>query len=657
MTRTPFQTLLDAAPALSVPLQSRSQQSVSSIDEANRELTVMALNSSDIYQFRWPLGEHFISADMQGANLERVNKGNPRLPFCDNHNLWTTSSKLGEILWGRVVGNELHLRLKFQDPAINRKADELFFDIVKGARPAFSVNLKFDKLHEDLEYRKNNPNSPPRIILDEWHIGEVSYVMIGACPDARVLSETPTPTPTPPAPRPPSDERLLGEHDFRALAREAFERVQQEESQRKELISTICGQYKLSDAVRQKMIDSRLEGNALYKMAADQMVLYPTYHHSTPDNPVDKIGDCVEAWLSARIDGRQFTDEVLAGPARRFAHHGKFVDMALAMAEAKNINTLGKDNNDIMLSAVSSTDFPLITERVINKKLAPMYELYPRTFMDFTRVRTDVTDFKQIDALYFDGLIRYRAVGEDADGARQGQFAEEKLSYFVKDYLAEMRITYRMMVNDDMNAITRNLTEGLLPAASLHQNRTVWSTIMANPMVSDGKTLFHADHGNYIAASGGPPSLDTLKDVLAKFDAMKTRAGDVIYNNEPNIIIAPSPVVIDLQIRPELSSAATTADVLNEQRFAKLLEDYKIIKVPELVDTTIPGNSDESWYVTASATNGTMYNAEIAFLNNKQVPVLRSDREFVNEGIHLVSNMRYGFAILEHRNWYKNIGG
>lgn len=640
--------LLGSMTAPSAVIQSRRLESPTSVDETRREITVMGIDGDDIRQFAWPLGEHYISASMDGANLDRLNQGNPRLPFCDGHQSWTTEAKLGEILWGRVVGDELHLRLKFQEPGISRTADDLWRSILAGDRPAFSVHLQFDKYHEDLDYRRDNPGSPPRVILDEWQIREVSYVLIGACKNARVLSDSPAP------PRVMPENRNLSEHDFQALARQAFMRVQEEERERKEKISLICNQYKLDDSVRQKMIDSRLSGNDLYKMAADEMVLYPTYRHSTPDNPVDRVNEAAEAWLSARIDGTQFTEEVLSGPARRFAHHGKFSDIALAFTDAKNIKTLGMDSNEILLNAVSDTDFPLITERVINKKLAPMYELYPRTFMDFTRVRTDVTDFKQIDALFFDGLIRYRAVGQGADGARQGKFSEEKLNYVVKDYLAEMKITYQMMVNDDMNAITRNITEGLLPAASIHQNRTVWSTIMANPTVSDGKALFHADHNNYVSSSGAAPNLANLKDVVARFDAMKTRAGDVIYNNEPNLLIAPSEVVIDLNIRPALASSTTVADVLNEQRFSELLKSYKIIKVPELTDSTIDGNSEHAWYVTG--TSNRMYNGEIAFLNNKQLPRLRSQRDFVNEGIHLVSNMRYGFAILEHRNWYKNVG-
>ena len=639
-------------------------EDVSSIDLKNRSMTIVALTSRDIKSFNWSVGPHMLSAQMDGVNMERANSSNPRAPFLYAHD---DDENIGEILSTWVEGEELRMRVRFHPEGLSQKGDEQFGRIAAGARPAFSLGLSVDKAYIDPDTRNDDY---PRLIAEEFTPWEVSICSMGRCPDARILSGDDQSTSN----AQPTDSTMTGNPDLTKLSQEELNRaaaaaVQEQlklESERQSAITQVAQQYQLTPDERQEMLDSGVQGDAIYKMAHEKSMArnqalvssaggHPVSVVSLGAEPLDHVADGAAAWLDAKCDNRQYDKDVMSGPARMFATHGKFVDLARAFLQARNEDTKRMDDMMLLSGAITSSDFPKLLANVINKRLLPMYETDPLNFMDFTTIGSPATDFKEIEVDSLDGRMKWYKVPENFEDVPVSELAEENLRYTVDEYATSFRVSYRTLVNDDLNAIMRNI-RSIGPSVVAQQNRTVWELFLSNPMMGDGERLFSADHANISTRTRsnqeGIVSADALLEAQNAFDLRTDRMGDDIAPIEPRYLFAP-PAIIN-QLRLELGRARRGTIAAEDLGLATVLEGIELRKIKELRNPRIPGRSETRWFLTSGLQG--MVNAEISYLFGRNVPLIRMEEHFANRGLRFAGNMYYGVAFLEWRNWWRNDG-
>src|SRR5690606_28154791 len=141
-----------------------------------------------------------------------------------------------------------------------------------------------------------------------------------------------------------------------------------------------------------------------------------------------------------------------------------------------------------------------------------------------------------------------------------GALHDAKESYAIATFGKIIAVTRQLLVNDDVGAFTDMSAKWGEAAADFEAQQLVdllEAGSGAGPAMDDGKTLFHADHGN-IAASGAAISVTSLAEARLKMRRQKGLAGRRI-NVRPRFFGVPP----ELELAAEQVLAAvqpTTSD-------------------------------------------------------------------------------------------------
>ena len=161
-------------------------------------------------------------------------------------------------------------------------------------------------------------------------------------------------------------------------------------------------------------------------------------------------------------------------------------------------------NAQDLLSAAShgSSDFPLLLANTANKTLQARFEEEDSWYERICRIRT-ATDYK---------LATIHRISEAADFQRlpEGQvpeqitFNERREGIQVEPWGVGFSFTFQMLANDDLQAFS-DWAEAVALASARVPNISLVKLLEQNgglgPVMSDGNTLFHADHNNLLDAA------------------------------------------------------------------------------------------------------------------------------------------------------------
>ncbi len=171
-------------------------------------------------------------------------------------------------------------------------------------------------------------------------------------------------------------------------------------------------------------------------------------------------------------------------------------------------------------------DFPYLTANVLNKVLQREYNMVPDQWRPICRVAT-LPDFKekQIDRLSeAEDLLEVR----EGEEYKDSKITEEKESYKVAKYGRLFSVTWELIVNDDLDGIIRQPQKFGRAAARLLNKLVFQGILEANPVMGDGKTLFHADHKNLFTGTETAFSSTALETALTNFRKQTELSGQQI---------------------------------------------------------------------------------------------------------------------------------
>lgn len=164
------------------------------------------------------------------------------------------------------------------------------------------------------------------------------------------------------------------------------------------------------------------------------------------------------------------------------------------------MRTEGMDRSTMIGRAFthSSSDFPKILENNARKAMLRGYEEAPEIFPRFTRVG-NLSDFKIHTRTGIGTVASLRKVEEGGE-YKHTTIGERGEQIQLATYGELFSITRQAIINDDLEAFTR-IPRTLGRAAARTVGDLVFSILIDNPVMSDGKAVFHADHKN-LAGSG-----------------------------------------------------------------------------------------------------------------------------------------------------------
>lgn len=377
--------------------------------------------------------------------------------------------------------------------------------------------------------------------------------------------------------------------------------------------------------------------------AADVQAIGAT-HIETVEDEADKRAEVIVATLltkAGKADDK--TRQIAAaGGMRGFS----LIDHARASLDRAGISHRDFDRERIAKAALQNTgDFPVLLENAMYKVLLSAYGTASDTWSRFCAVGS-VSDFRDHPRYRVGSLGNLSPVAEGAEYTNVAIPDGEKAAISVSKHGNIIAITTEMLVNDDLNAFM-----GIAAMQGRSAARTieaaVYTLIRLNaglgPVMADGKTLFHADHGNIGASTAlTVAGLDADRVLMA---SQTDISGNDFLDLRPSVLLVPIGLGGTARV---INGAQYDPDTANKLQRPNMVAGL----YSDIVDTPrLDGTRRYSF-----AAPGDAPVIEVAFLNGNQSPEVRQEEGFRRDGIEYRVKHIFGVAAVDYRGAVTNAG-
>ncbi|WP_020411102.1 ClpP-like prohead protease/major capsid protein fusion protein [Microbulbifer variabilis] len=294
------------------------------------------------------------------------------------------------------------------------------------------------------------------------------------------------------------------------------------------------------------------------------------------------------------------------------------MEIARILMQAHGQNLAGLDKMGIVAAAFthSSGDFATVLGNIANKSMLKGYSEAAEVFPQFTATgnlsdfkiatRTDLGTFPSLRQVAPGAEFKYVSLGERAETAALATYGEM------------FSINRQAIINDDLGAFTR-IPQKMGLAAVRTVGDLVFSILLNNPQMADGKALFHADHGNLATKSGiNTASIDAARVLMGK-----QKDGTAFLNIRPKFLLCDiadeGAAKVALESEFEVGASEKSNTVPNSVRnIASVISDGRL-------------SGHNGWYLNADpVAHDTI---EVLYLDGQQAPVLEQQNGWNIDGV------------------------
>lgn len=362
----------------------------------------------------------------------------------------------------------------------------------------------------------------------------------------------------------------------------------------------------------------------------------------------------------------------VAERSKNAAHfkYASLYDMACDWVRAMGIDVRSLSREDVAICAMfgpgkigqraiggpvynTTGGFTNLTLDAVNKAMMLGYTEVTPTWRGPMRQGVSAPDFKNINRIRM-GAIPNLPVWNDNVNPQKASFSDAREYYAVECRSLEIGFSYRLLVNDDMDALSR-VPAMMGAAANRTVNAVAWSQWTSNPTLSDSVALFSAASGARKRANLTtgvlPPSvasLQTLTNLMRQMRGENTPEGnesDDILNLQPVYLIGPGALETTIMqlIRSIADPAAAQAGVYNTA-------SYLVPIIEPLLDV----NSTVAWYLAASPSQ--IDTVEVTFLQGQETPITRNfmDERMLSQNFTILQT--FASKAMNHRGLQKAAG-
>lgn len=295
--------------------------------------------------------------------------------------------------------------------------------------------------------------------------------------------------------------------------------------------------------------------------------------------------------------------------------------------------------------AVGVSDFAYITTEVMNRALLAEYGRRAPQWPLVCGPALTAADFREIYAVRFGGDFQLKTVRENGE-YETATLADEAEGLRVQRRGRTITLSFESVINDDMGAFAR-IPREFAQAARQMENSMVWSLIRGNlPLKSDGKPIFHADHGNLAGAAAAisVTSIAAGRKAMAEMRAFGSKDPDDFIAPEAELLIVPPAL--------ELAALQFTADIVPTR--AGDANPYRSRFSVETVANlgAIAGGSDTAWYLV----DPDLPPVQHAYLDGYEAPTVETIEGMNPDAVKMNARHIFGAAAVEFRGAYKNAG-
>ena len=295
-----------------------------------------------------------------------------------------------------------------------------------------------------------------------------------------------------------------------------------------------------------------------------------------------------------------------------------------------------------------------ITQDAINKTLLMGYNEAPSTWRLVFRQASSANDFKQIHRIKLSALGNLPVWNDNTD-PKKAALANEEEKYAVEARALCVDFSWQLIVNDDMNALSR--APALLGASAARTvNAVVWAQVTSNPTMADGQALFletatgNRKRSNLTTGAATPTNttLAAMKNKMRLMRGLNTPEGNEsadILNLVPSFIIGPSALeeVILKQVLSGSDPANANSTAFNTAR-----------TYTPVIEPLLDASSATAWYLAAST--ALIDTIEATFLAGQETPVTN---DYVNEKTwsrEVTVVQTFAAKAIDHRGLQKHNG-
>lgn len=532
-------------------------------------------------------------------------------PVLDGHRQGSARDVIGTVTGHRMEDGKLVATIRFSGAA---DAAPIVERIREGTIKGVSIGYRVTRWAVSTD-----PNSRARVrTAAAWSISEVSAVPIPADPGSQFRGENM-----------PQDEI------------ETVENPAEETTETRAAIRQICRSANMTAEQADDMIDRDLSITEARAEAFEAMQRRTPARIRTAapanDDPTVTMTRRADA-LYARVSGEAPSDE-----ARPFMGES-LRDMARACVEASGVSTRAMEADTLFRAAMATTsDFPQLLTSTGNRTLMGAYQAAQSPVKTALARRSTMSDFRPSARLKLSDIGTLEKVSESGEITHTSR-GEASESYALDTYATQFAISRKALINDDLGAFRDwGNTAGRMAAET--ESNLLLTLLLGNPtMGEDGKTLFHADHGNLAdaglalgAAGAGLNALSTARQALR---GMKALDGKTPINATPKFLV----------VGPEQE---TTAEKLLSEIAAATVEDVNPFakRLSLLVEPRI---TDNQWFVFADPAQLPVL--EYSYLSSAQGPQMASREGWDVLGMEFRVVLDFGCGAVDWRGAYMNEG-
>lgn len=618
--------------------------------------TIEAVFSAGSPVTRW-FGTEQLAVSPEAIDLARV--GANLCPFLNAHNAYDVEGVLGRVIEARIDGAQLVGTVQFADTDAGRNAEGM---VSRGEVTGISIgyNVRIWTLTEQTD-------DADTWTATRWELLEVSLVPVPADPAAGVRSAPGTTTPG----NTQEDidmRRNLPGAAATALATTSPAAVAAADQTRTEPVAPAAPAPAPAPTVTRFTTVEALD----FVEQARSFGVDTRARELVEQNGRGEIG--TEAARTAIMQAAAETQRAATGGTRAtpgFGANGRQEEGSRnAIVDALVARTLREQPNDaarefmgmrlleiaairaglsprerdpitILRAAHTSSDFPMLMETAGNRVLLARYNAAAPTYRDIA-ARRDLTDFKPTNLLRvgdFPTLLPYAEDGE----IKAGTIGEGKEQVILGSYGRILRLSRQAIVNDDLGAFDQ-VFGSIGRMIARFENNTFYAMKAQNgglgPKLSDGKTVFHADHGNLgSGATGADMTIDSLG--VGRAAIRKQKDADKQLLN-----IAPSRVLVG----PELETKAEQLISPLQPQQAGNVNPFAGRLAPT-VDGTIEG---KAWELYADPNDVPTF--VYGYLADAPGPRVLSEESFNVDGMAWRVTEDFYAGAVDYRGAYRNNG-
>ena len=547
--------------------------------------------------------------DGDAVDLARLKAGAPLL---DSHNADSgVRAALGVVDDAWIDGRYGLARVRFAERAV-----DVFDDVAAGVLRGVSVGYTRDAV----ERTDEKINGLPVREITKWTPHEISLVLIPADAGAQIRSKAmETEMPDNQATTPPNPNSA--------------------ERERARVSGTLdsCNRARLGADFARKLID---DGTPLLEASdkiIDAIATPDDQHVDNRFSPGDGVREADFARVAStallhreRIENTKDADALALAPR-------SLVELARQCAEMDGVGIPASTSRmeTAKRALISSTTLGDVIAHTAGRSLATGYQAEPRVFAEIFR-ETSAQNFRPLERVKLSDVPALPLVAEGAEYT-EATLTDSKETYSIASYGSIVAFTRQLVVNDDVDAITR-VPQMLGAAAAARESDVFWAILNANGNMGDTNPIFAVGTSNFAVDALDAAALETAREEM---QSQTSENGAAIGLQPKWLVVGPDLLTAaEKLIRPPVDySTSTLADTLS----TALANQLNLRVEPRLPAGTFYLFSDYRRFDTC----------EFAFLANQPGPYIEREIDFSTGALKLKMTLDFGAAAIDRRGLYR----